>query len=271
MRFTAAIISLLRPHNVLAAFLAVAAGYSMGGGAHYPWMLLAAVSIAAGAGNVINDYYDREIDRVNKPGRPIPSGSIGPKTALLLYIVLLALLTASLFLLSGVQIIWLSSWVVMLHIYSMILKRKLLAGNLAVSILTSSGFVLGAYSAGNIEAGVIPAIYTFFFIMAREIVKDCEDIDGDYIFGAETLAVATGEEKAMKAAAVIFLLLTLAFPVPYIAGVYGGTYLVIILIGVVPITLISSYLAFRNRRAGLISQILKIGIFSGIIGFYFAY
>ncbi|MFO7916231.1 MAG: geranylgeranylglycerol-phosphate geranylgeranyltransferase [Candidatus Krumholzibacteriales bacterium] len=264
------VISILRPHNVLAAFLAVAVGYSMNGRSGFPWILLLAVSAAAAAGNVINDYYDFQIDRINKPRRALPSGLITPRTALSLYFLLLAVLAATFFLLSAFQVIWLICWVLLLHLYSMTLKRKLILGNLAVSILTASGFLLGAYSSGDIRAGIIPSVFTFFFIYAREIVKDCEDMDGDYIFGAETMAIVAGEKRAMRTASIIFFLLAVAFPVPYIAGIYSGAYFVIIIFSVVPILLVSSVLAFRNRGAGLISIILKAGIFFGIIGFYYA-
>lgn len=264
------IISILRPHNVLAAFLAVAVGYSMNGQSGFPWILLLAVSAAAAAGNVINDYYDYEIDRINKPRRAIPSGLITPRRALYLYFFLLAVLAGSFLMLPAFQIIWLICWVVMLHLYSMILKRKMMLGNLAVSVLTASGFLLGAYSSGDIRAGIIPSIFTFFFIYAREIVKDCEDMDGDYMFGAETMAIVVGEEGAMKIASVLFFLLAVAFPVPYFAGTYSRIYFIIIIFSIVPILLVSSVLAFRNRGAGLISVILKAGIFFGIIGFYYA-
>ena len=263
-------LSLIRPHNVLAAFLAVFVGYSMNNAGGYPWMLLIAVSAAAAAGNVINDYYDYGIDRINKPERPIPAGIISLKKSLYLYIFVLVLLALTLISLSPVQIVWLVCWAVLLHFYSMKFKRTFIAGNLVVSVLTASGFLLGAYSSGNVRSGIIPSVFTFFFIYAREIVKDCEDIDGDYIFGSKTLAIVAGEENAMKAASIIFLLLAFAFPIPYFAGIYGEIYLFIVLFSIVPLLLVSSVLALRNRAAGLISIILKVGIFFGIIGFHYA-
>jgi len=263
-------LALLRPHNVLAAFLAVAVGYSMNRRGDYPWLLLISVCLAAAAGNVINDYYDYGIDRINKPGRPLPSGVISRRHSLYLYGFLLFLLVLTFFFLPAVQVVWLICWGVLLHLYSMKLKKTFMVGNLAVSVLTASGFLLGAYSSGDITTGVIPAAFTFCFIYAREIVKDCEDIDGDYIFGATTLAIVIGEEKAMKTASVIFMILASAFPLPFAAGIYSRTYLFIIIFTIVPILLLSSFLAYRNRGAGLISIILKVGIFSGIIGFYFA-
>lgn len=262
--------SLFRPHNILAAFLAVAVGYSMNIHQGYPWILLIAVSIAAAAGNVINDYYDRDIDRINKPARPIPAGVISPGGSLYIYIILLFSLAVIIFFLSFVQAVWLICWAVMLHSYSMRFKRKPVTGNLLVSVLTSSGFLLGSYSSGDIWSGVIPAIYTFLFIFAREIVKDCEDFDGDYIFGSRTLAILIGEERLMKAASVIFLILAVMFPLPFFFGIYSEAYFIIVIITVVPITLLSAFLSFRNTGAGLISLILKVGIFSGIVGFYYA-
>jgi geranylgeranylglycerol-phosphate geranylgeranyltransferase len=264
------LLSLFRLHNVLAALLAVGVGYSMNNPGTLPWALLLAVSLAAAAGNVINDYYDYGIDRVNKPGRPIPAGVISPGMALIIYLLLLLALAVTLLFLTPVQTIWIICWAVLLHLYSMRFKRSLIIGNLTVSALTASGFILGAYSSGNTGTGIIPALFTFFFIFAREVVKDCEDIDGDYIFGARTMAIVVGEKVAMRVAAVMFLLLALGFPVPFLAGIYGSSYFYLTLFSIVPILLVSSYLAFMNRGAGLISIILKVGIFFGIIGFYYA-
>lgn len=264
------LLSIIRPHNIAAALMAVAAGYYMNAGEGFPGALLAAVALTTAAGNVINDYFDFDIDRINKPGRPIPSGSISRRKALYLYLALLAGLAAVIPTLEPVQYLWISGWVVILHLYSMVFKRRFVIGNILVSLVTGTGFLLGAHSSGDIETGLIPAVFTFFFIFAREIVKDCEDMEGDFFCGSTTIAVVRGREASMKIASALFILLAMAFPVPYLSGAYNISYLVIILVFIFPILLISALLAFSGKRPGLISILLKLGIFAGIIAFYFA-
>ena len=71
------IILITRPHNVAAAVLCVSAGYLLAASAEsLPFALLSAVALVTAAGNLINDYYDLDIDAINKPGRVLPSGSV---------------------------------------------------------------------------------------------------------------------------------------------------------------------------------------------------
>jgi 4-hydroxybenzoate polyprenyltransferase len=76
-------IELVRPANVVTAFADVLAGYALAGlqnPAALPWLLPATASLYAG-GIVLNDYFDRDLDRVERPERPIPSGRIGARSA----------------------------------------------------------------------------------------------------------------------------------------------------------------------------------------------
>lgn len=270
MRNILRLFSILRLHNIIAAVMAVAAGFLISGAEKFPLALLGAVAITTAAGNVINDYYDIEIDRINRPSRPLPSGIFSKKQVLCLYIILLALLLFISISLQPVIIIWIITWVVLLHLYSFFFKRRYLIGNLIVSLITGTGFLLGSYYGGNIEAGVLPALFAFFFILGREIVKDCEDIEGDYSCGSRTMAIVLGETKAMKAAAVIFFLLIFAFPLPYFTGSYSRIYFLIIIFSIVPILLVSFLFAYKGKRPELISILLKVGIFCGIIAFCYA-
>ncbi|MCD6378882.1 geranylgeranylglycerol-phosphate geranylgeranyltransferase [bacterium] len=270
MRIILRLFTIFRLHNIAAAVLAVAAGFSVGGAEGVPLILLVAVAITTAAGNVINDYYDSEIDRVNKPNRALPSGVLSKKQAFYLYIILLVFLVFIFVLLEPVVIVWIITWVVLLHLYSLFFKRWYIIGNLIVSFVTGTGFLLGSYCGGNIKAGVLPALFTFFFIFAREIVKDCEDIEGDYFFGLRTIAIVLGKIRAMKVAAVIFLLLIFAFPMPYFIGTYSRAYFFIIIFSIIPILFLSFMFAFKGKRPGFISILLKVGIFFGIIAFYYA-
>ncbi len=260
----------IRPHNVSAAVLSTGVGFSIAGSTHWPWRLLASVAVATAAGNVVNDLYDIDIDRINKPRRPLPSGALTPRTVKVLYVVLLCALVLLIYYLPAVQAVWIITWAVLLHLYSSSLKRIFLVGNVLVSAVSASGFLLGAFVGGWMSAGVIPACFTFIFVMGRELVKDCEDLGGDSSCGARTLPVVSGERTALAAAVVIFSVLAVCFPLPYLLGLYGKGYGLIIMLSVVPILVVSIVLSLRVRYLGLVSTLLKLGMFFGIVAFYFA-
>jgi geranylgeranylglycerol-phosphate geranylgeranyltransferase len=268
MRTVLNVIRVVRPHNVAAALLSTAVGYFMASGGGAPWILLTCVASATAGGNVVNDIHDRDIDRINKPHRPFPSGAISPRTGWMIYAVLTALTLVLAALLPVVQSVWIVGWVILLHLYSARLKRVYLAGNFLVSLVSGSGFLLGAVTAGKPSAGMIPACFTFFFVMGREFVKDTEDIEGDRQCGASTLPIVGGESAALRAAAVIFIILAITFPLPSILDVYGRSYGLVISLTVVPLLLVSAYFAWRGRSLGVVSGLLKIGMFCGIAAFY---
>jgi len=260
---------IIRPHNVAAAVLSVAAGYAIaGGGSPYPVFLLLSTAIVTAAGNVINDFYDLDIDSINKPRRPIPSGSVAPRAALALYAVLLVALAACISRLPAPQAVWIASWAILLHIYSWKAKRMYLAGNILVAAVVSSAFMLGAFAAGPAAEGMIPASFTFFFVLGRELVKDTEDLAGDCECGARTVPAVSGPGAALTAAAIIFAVLTVAFPLPYIFGSYGGGYLVTMLLSVIPVLVVSCVLCAKGRSPAAVSLMLKIGMFFGVAAFY---
>lgn len=259
----------MRPHNVAAAVLSVAVGFAMTGSAQWPVLVLVAAAFATAAGNTINDIYDVDIDRVNKPRRPLAAGTIGVKAAIGLYAFFFA---ASVFLMLFLPVVvgvWIGVWLVLLHVYSWRIKRRYLAGNILVAAVSGSGFLLGSYAGGNITVGWIPAAYTFFFVVGREIVKDVDDMEGDRACRARTFPIVSGRRAALTTALVIFLALCFAFPVPSFIGEFRPAYALIMLSSVVPILLASIWIILRGRSLGLASSLLKAGMFFGCVAFYF--
>ncbi|MBU8920838.1 MAG: geranylgeranylglycerol-phosphate geranylgeranyltransferase [Bacteroidales bacterium] len=268
MRVITGILSIMRLHNVVAAVFCVATGYWIVSWPEIPPLaVLTAVALATAAGNVINDYNDIGIDRINKPKRALPSGRLASRTALSLYFVLLLLLISTFPFLSVQISIWIFVWIILLFLYSRFFKRMFLAGNLLVSAVTGSGFLLGALVAGRIAQGMIPAAFTFLFVLGRELVKDCEDLEGDKRFGARTIPVVCGQVVALNYAAVIFVILAILFPIPWVKGVYSTAYMWIMSFSVLPILIFSIIFALQKRKNGLVSKLLKLGMFFGIFAF----
>ena len=192
------------------------------------------VFLVTAGGNMLNDYYDVEIDRINKPHRPIPSGRIGMKETLYL---------TALFFAIGIVIIYfirLEALVIgiiniaLLIGYAKILKRTILLGNFAVAYLTGSTFLFGAALFGMEGIFVLMPLFLLAFLAtaAREIVKDAEDVEGDSKDGAVTFPIRYGKKPAAYLAAFFGAAAILLSPLPYFMDILSVHYFYVLVIGI---------------------------------------
>jgi geranylgeranylglycerol-phosphate geranylgeranyltransferase len=264
-------IEISRPHNMLVAALGVAAGYTISGGSRVAavWPTALLTALVTGAGNVINDFYDVHIDRVNKPRRPLPSGRMSIRAAAALYSVATALITVVAFaLLPGRIAFLIAAWQLSLYLYARWVKKRFIVGNLLVAAVTSSVFLAGAILAGNATAAAVPVAIAAAFVLSRELVKGAEDVDGDRASGVSTVAVVAGTERAVLAASVLMLGLVSAIPSPALAGHYGTLYLWAMETTVVPGLLAAAYMILSrpNKRSfSRASWLLKVEMFFGVL------
>jgi geranylgeranylglycerol-phosphate geranylgeranyltransferase len=264
------VLQILRPHNMLAATLGVCAGYYAAGGRDAGVVAVPALltALATGAGNVINDYFDVAIDRVNKPSRPLPSGRVSRAAAKRIYLAASVATTAGALLALERELAALViAWQAALFAYASVLKRVLGAGNLLVASVSASAFFAGALAAGEARAAAIPCAIAFAFVMCRELVKGGEDLEGDAAAGVRTLAVAVGRERAARVAAASMLAVAVWIPAPVVAGVYAPAYLFVMALWVEPSLVVGALAIARSPRkttfAG-VSRALKLSMFAGI-------
>ena len=166
----------------------------------------------------INDYYDREIDAVNEPDRPIPSGLIKPKEALAFAFALTAIGFTTAYLTNiFCFVISLFAWAVFVT-YTTVGKRSGLPGNFLASLCIAMPFVYGSYTVVNaIELNVlIFASMAFLSNTGREITKGIVDVQGDRTKNIQTLAVRYGEKTAAVVAALFYLSAVLLSPIPWV-------------------------------------------------------
>ena len=259
-----------RPLNGLITALSVGIGVLTADQAPaWSAILLAALSAALinGAGNAFNDLMDIDVDRINRPLRPLPSGRLSPNAARIESL-LLALAGCAL-------AFWLSFWhgvialivVALLAIYSISLKHSLLWGNVLVAVVGAIAFPYGALVAGDIGRSWIPALFAFLFHLGREIVKDIEDVAGDQIRGERTLPLCWGRTQAAVLAALVYLLLVGFTWMPLFAGLYGAFYALALL----PVHGLVGYVLWQlyRQRAVLaddrLGRLLKVGMFLGLV------
>ncbi len=176
---------------------------------------MAVVVLFTGAGNALNDYFDREVDKVAHPERPIPMGRVSPKNALALSAVLFSSTVAlSIFVNLWSTLIVVTSIIFMVA-YETLLKAEGLAGNLVISWLTGALFLFGGAAVGRMEVAWVLAALAALATLGREIVKDVQDVEGDR-GSRTTLPMRVGARNAGLAASAAFAGAVALSPVPYI-------------------------------------------------------
>ena len=178
-----------------------------------------------GSAMVINDYFDREIDDVNEPTRPIPSGDVKPNEAIV-YSVALSIvgLTAAYFTSIETLGIAVFSWLVMIS-YSAWGKRTGFPGNLMVSTCIALPFVYGGVIAGNVSTALLFSLLAFLSNTGREVTKGIVDTEGDKTRGIRTIAVSFGSEKAAYLASLFYVVAVAASTAPILLGYVSYWYL----------------------------------------------
>jgi geranylgeranylglycerol-phosphate geranylgeranyltransferase len=264
---------IMRPLNSLVAGLAAALAYLLATGTLVLSVLLPVIIVLliTGAGNTINDYFDLPVDRINRPERPIPSGMVTNQGALLFAGVLfLSGIVISLFT-NEICVFFAVFNAILLVGYAAKLKKTPLAGNIAIAYLSGSIFLFGGGFAGlsGLLNNLVIALITFFAMVAREIMKDAEDIPGDVASGAKTFPILYGVRSATLTAVAFTIIAVLISFYPYFR--WGTWYLAGIIV-VDAIILSASMRAFRCRDPGCIKKshatsLIKYGMFASLIIF----
>jgi geranylgeranylglycerol-phosphate geranylgeranyltransferase len=259
---------LLRPVNsVAAAVLTLIGGFVAAGVAANPGHLGAAVlatGLATGGGNAINDYFDREIDRINNPDRPIPRGDVHPKGALIWSIGLFAVAMVLAITLPTVAILIAILNFLGLISYTTLFKGRPGAGNALVAYLGGSTFLFGAAAVGHVWDGAVLFVLAALSTFAREVIKDIEDVVGDRAEGLSTLPIALGTGPAYWIAAIALLGAVLASPIPYLTDLFGVPYLVV----VGPADILMLLALYKSRSdPGTGHNWLKYGMFLAAFAF----
>jgi len=273
-------VEILRPGNAMMGAIAIILIAIIDRSLNLPIILaMLAVFFETAAGNVINDYFDYQIDLINKPERPIPSGRISLKNGRNYGYLLFLLGTICGFLISYLTNNWIPFIIVLitdviLYLYAYTLKATPLIGNLAVGFMTGFGFVFGGYTLNNptiISTSIFLGFFAFVMTTARELVKDIEDIEGDKSEGAKTLPILYGEKITSVLAFILIVIDCALCPLLYYYNVFGFYYLIVIAIAVI-LFLYSAILIIRNQdraTAGKVSKYLKIGMLIAFVSFIF--
>ncbi len=269
------LLALARPVNALIAGVAVVLGLHLGGGeAGWPVFLFGALSamLITAFANIDNDISDKSIDCINRPDRPLPSGRVTLRTAFIFSLVVLIIGLLAARVCGKTALVVAGSIAVWLVVYNRWAKRRLLIGNVMVAIAGGMPLVY----AGIITAPA-PERWKFLWLafalaaafhLARELLKDIQDVEGDRIAGAKTVPITLGIRTAARLSGAYLLLIALLSLTPALLQWLNALYLY----GIIALIIIPSAVACLRlwrkptpHEAGRWAAMTKVMMIIGII------
>ena len=265
-------------------------------GWNFIFLVGASVMIAA-AGYIINDYFDINIDQVNKPKGNVVDAVIPRRWAMALHFILSGmglLFSAYISWRTGLWYILLGNFICVLLLfgYSVSLKRKLLVGNIIISMLTAWVIIIICISeikiatqvssavseASNkiIRIGILYAAFAFISSLIREAIKDIEDLQGDQKYGCRTMPIVWGV-NATKVYVAVWLVVILALLVILQVYVFrfewwwAMAYSIAFIIAPFGLLFFRLFKARTQKDYHLLSNWTKLVMLSGILSMIFFY
>lgn len=227
-------IRLLRPELSLSAGACVAVGEIIALGsipAFRDFLLGFACGFCiSGSALVLNDLFDLEVDRINAPDRPLPSGAVSPAGVVALAAVLTIIgLAAAAAAGPSAFVLGVVFWIVGV-VYNWRMKATGIRGNIMVSASVAATFLLGGVIAGdpwNSFVWIFSGM-AFFIDLGEEIAGDAMDIAGDSKRAVRSIAALHGKKIALRASAVMFAFAVAISLLPALPGGPGNVYRILI-------------------------------------------
>lgn len=261
-------IKLMRPLNGIMSVIAVWIGALIAGAPFVPdnsiILGMAAVFLISGGGMAINDFFDVEIDKLNRPNRPLASGKISKRAALSYSGILFIIGNAAAYMIGFDAFITAVIVSCLLIAYAAYLKKTILIGNLIISGLVALTFVFGGIIIGDYVPVLPLALLAFLSNTAREIYKTIDDALGDRKYNVNSLAIRLGVVKT-RIIGNIFLIAAVAFSfVPYLLGLLGIMYLFFVLLA--DIIFLSAIIAPVKYGSKLIKIAMLVALIAFLVG-----
>lgn len=283
-----AYIALMRPKNLVLAGATVPLGAYfalMDTSEAFPFVAVTlhtlAVMLFTGAGNAMNDIKDAEIDKTAHPMRPLPSGQLTLSQAgrftSLLWVLSVAAHVGGLMAVEAAVSIYLPT--VLIYILAVVLmvtydhgpatKNRGLSGNIVISLLVGAVILYGASAVGGFALPVIWWIFGVVFLtnLAREMVKDCMDMEADQ-GSRQTLPMTYGKERVRMAAYIVIMGALVCLYVPFWKGPFQFGQIALQIPAI--LTLITLNGPMVQGKDALVAGRIRMAMLLGLVSFIVA-
>ncbi len=274
MRKLRGFLRLIRPLNCLMMGFAVIVGASLVSALNLTfnllWGFVTAFALTA-ASMAINDYYDRKIDAINEPNRPIPRGDVSPKEALSSALVLSTIGFIAAFATNPPNTLIVAVIVYIISItYITKGKETGLPGNFLVSASVVIPFIYGGFTVGHVEMPIfLFAAIAFLSNTGREVTKGIVDVEGDKSHNIKTIAVTYGAKTAAVVATVFSLSAISLSPLPWSWELVSDWFLPPVILTDIGL-IVSSFMLLRNysrKNAKKIKNLSLVWFTTGLVAF----
>ncbi len=259
------------------------------------WTLVFASVLIAAAGYIINDYFDLNIDEINKPSKVVVNNIISRRWVIIWHLVLSVFGVYLTFHALSFHFFWPVMLINFLNVfllwfYSTTLKKKLLIGNLLISLLTAWVIIiifLSKFGLNNVyhlahkdlyarffRLTILYAGFAFIISLIREVVKDMEDIEGDRDYGCRTMPIVWGLNASKVFVAVwlivlIAILVLLQFYVIQFEWWWSILYCTLLIVAPLIFVFKKLFAAYTAKDFHQLSNYIKLIMLTGIVSMIF--
>lgn len=230
------------------------------------FLIVLASSLCIASGYIINNFYDSEKDLINRPIKSKIDRFVSQNTKLSIYFVLnfLAIVFASY--VSFRAVIFFSGYIFLIWLYSHKIKKMIIVGNIMSSILTVAPFFAILVYYKNFEIVIFfHALFLTLNLLAKDILKDLENIKGDFLINYKTVPVVYGERFskrcitlaivfAMLSSSVLLIFYDLGTMIYYFKSLYF----------IYPIFFLSLYFSSKKKHFKILHNFMKLILIIGV-------
>ncbi|MDG6985944.1 MAG: geranylgeranylglycerol-phosphate geranylgeranyltransferase [Nitrososphaerota archaeon] len=222
---------------------------------------------------VVNDRYDLEVDKVNQPGRPIPSGRVSAsEAAAMSYVTLGVGLAFAALSFDLLALLIAAAYALLSWLYNARAKKTGFAGNLIVASSLAIPFIYGGAVMGGSIGGsllLMMALTAFFSGVGREVVKGMADVDGDAKRDINSIARSRGQAFAAWVGAAFFVFAVFTSWVPLLTGLANGIYTIGVVVPDAIFLFLAAAIVARHDPSGAhrVKNIALAGMTLGLLVF----
>ena len=230
------------------------------------FLIVLASSLCIASGYIINNFYDSDKDLINRPIKSKIDRFVSQNTKLSIYFVLNFLAIVFVSYVSFRAVIFFSGYIFLIWLYSHKIKKMIIVGNIMSSILTVAPFFAILVYYKNFEIVIFfHALFLTLNLLAKEILKDLENIKGDFLINYKTVPVVYGERFskrcitlaivfAMLSSSVLLIFYDLGTMIYYFKSLYF----------IYPIFFLSLYFSSKKKHFKILHNFMKLILIIGV-------